>query len=525
MGTFASAGGIAAKHQRQYILAIDQGTTSSRAMVYNTKLRAEGRGQREFPQYFPANGQVEHDPNDIWETTLLACRQAISDAGIQISDIAVIGITNQRETTVVWDKLTGKPIYRAIVWQDRRTASHCQELREKGLEDMVQQRTGLLLDPYFSATKVAWILDHVKGAREKAEAGELAFGTIDSFLLWHLSGGRVHATDATNASRTMLMNLQTREWDTELCDIFSVPLAMLPEIHDNASDFAVADPDLFRPNAPIQFAPQTSSASSNVNDSAIPIGAMIGDQQGALVGQACIQPGQIKSTYGTGCFALVNTGKQPVASENRLLSTLGYQIKGEPTYALEGSIFMAGAIVQWLRDKLGIIKTAAETEQLAEGIDCQQSEILIPAFTGLGAPYWEPNARAAIFGMTRDTGKKQLSAAALRSVALQTRDLLKAMVADGQTIDMIKVDGGMTDNGWFMQALADITGHSVVRADTAEISVRGAAFLAGLEVGLFNSLSDLSKLCGSKGTFSPESSTEDRQQIYKRWLAAVEKVR
>lgn len=522
MSTFASAGGNAAKLQRQYILAIDQGTTSSRAMIYNAQLRAQGRGQSEFPQYFPANGQVEHDPSDIWETTLLACRQAIKDAGIQTNDIAVLGITNQRETTVVWDKASGKPIYRAIVWQDRRTAARCQDLRDKGLESLVRERTGLLLDPYFSATKIAWILDHVKGARQKAEAGELAFGTIDSFLLWHLSGGQVHATDATNASRTLLMNLRTREWDTELCEIFAIPSAMLPEIRDNSSAFGIANSELFRQGAPIQFAPQTLA---NKNDSGIPIGAMIGDQQGALVGQACIEPGQIKSTYGTGCFALVNTGDKPVSSEHRLLSTLGYQIDGKPTYALEGSIFMAGAIVQWLRDKLGIIQSAAETEQLAEGIDSQQSEILIPAFTGLGAPYWDPNARAAIFGMTRDTGKKQLAAAALRSVALQTRDLLKAMVADGQTIDTIKVDGGMTDNGWFMQALADITGHSVVRADTAEISVRGAAFLAGLEVGMFSSLSDLAKLCGSKGTFSPQSTKAERQQQYERWLAAVEKVR
>ncbi|RUO37745.1 glycerol kinase [Aliidiomarina shirensis] len=522
MSTFASAGGSAAKHQGQYILAIDQGTTSSRAMIYNTKLRAQGRGQSEFPQYFPANGQVEHDPSDILETTLLACRKAIKDAGIQVTDIAVIGITNQRETTVVWDKASGKPIYRAIVWQDRRTAAHCQTLREQGCEALVQERTGLLLDPYFSATKIAWILDHVKGARQKAEAGELAFGTIDSFLLWHLSGGQVHATDATNASRTLLMNLHTREWDSELCETFGVPSEMLPEIKDNASAFGVANPDLFREGASIRFSPQNADKHETAG---IPIGAMIGDQQGALVGQACIEPGQIKSTYGTGCFALVNTGDKPVKSEHRLLSTLGYQIDGKPTYALEGSIFMAGAIVQWLRDKLGIIQTAAETEQLAEGIDCEQSEILIPAFTGLGAPYWDPNARAAIFGMTRDTGKKQLAAAALRSVALQTRDLLQAMVADGQTIDMIKVDGGMTDNGWFMQALADITGHSVVRADTAEISVRGAAFLAGLEVGLFNSFNELTKLCGSKGTFTPESSKADRQHLHKRWLAAIAKVR
>lgn len=505
----------------QLILAIDQGTTSSRAMVYNRKLRAIGRGQMEFAQYFPANGYVEHDPLDIWQSTLQACRSAIADAGVQPSDIKVIGITNQRETTVVWDRKTGKPLHRAIVWQDRRTAPQCASMREAGHEAMVQERTGLLLDPYFSASKIAWVLENVSGARSKAEAGELAFGTIDTFLLWHLSGGRVHATDATNAARTSLMNLATRQWDAELCELFSVPQSMLPAIRDNASAFGVADPTLFSNNQPGQFAGANASELSQ----GILIGAMIGDQQGALVGQACIAPGQIKSTYGTGCFALVNTGNKPVFSKHRLLTTLAYQINGEPTYALEGSIFMAGAIVQWLRDKLGIIQSAAETEKLAEGIDYQQSELLIPAFTGLGAPYWQPDARAAIFGMTRDTGKKQLAAAALRSVALQTRDLLLAMVKDGQTIDVVKVDGGMTDNGWFMQALADITGHSVLRADNAEISVRGAAFLAGLQAAMYSSVTELNALCGSKGCFNPTITSKDRDAFYQRWLAGVEKIR
>lgn len=490
---------------KTYILAIDQGTTSSRAMLYNARLQVVGRGQFEFKQYFPANGYVEHDPEEIWQTTLQACRQALTDANVQAHDVAAIGITNQRETSVVWDRKTGKPIHRAIVWQDRRTAEQCRQLQQANHEPWVQKRTGLLLDPYFSATKVAWMLDHVKGARARAEAGELAFGTIDCFLLWRLTKGQVHATDATNASRTQLMNLSSRQWDSELCELFAVPMAMLPSIEDNAHHFGVAD--------------------SSWLGADIPITAMIGDQQGALVGQACLEPGHIKSTYGTGCFALVNTGQEQVHSEHRLLTTLGYQLNGQPTYALEGSIFMAGAIVQWLRDKLGIIQTAAETERLAEGVPCDQSELLIPAFTGLGAPYWDPDARAAIFGMTRDTGKKQLAAAALRSVALQTRDLLQAMVEDGQTIETVKVDGGMTDNGWFMQALADITGYTVLRADTAEITARGAAFLAGLEVGLFKQLHDLQQLCRTKGTFSAEITSNERDKLYQRWLAAVAKVR
>lgn len=490
---------------KSYILAIDQGTTSSRAMLYNARLQVVGRGQFEFKQYFPANGYVEHDPEEIWQTTLKACRQALSDANVQAQDVAAIGITNQRETSLVWDRKTGKAIYRAIVWQDRRTAETCRTLQREGHEAWVQERTGLLLDPYFSATKVAWILDQVPGARARAENGDLAFGTIDCFLLWRLTNGQVHATDATNASRTQLMDLRSRAWDSELCDLFRVPQALLPEIRDNASDFGHTNTNWF--------------------GAEIPITAMIGDQQGALVGQACLQPGQIKSTYGTGCFALVNTGEYLVKSENRLLTTLGYQLDGQPTYALEGSIFMAGAIVQWLRDKLGVIQTAAETERLAEGVPCDQSELLIPAFTGLGAPYWDPDARAAIFGMTRDTGKKQLAAAALRSVALQTRDLLQAMVEDGQAIETLKVDGGMTDNGWFMQALADITGYPVLRADTAEITARGAAFLAGLHAGLFKQLHDLQQLCRSKGTFTPEITSNDRDKLYQRWLAAVAKVR
>jgi len=487
------------------ILAIDQGTTSSRAIVYDQKLNQLGHGQFEFPQYFPENGWVEHDPDAIWDSTIKACRKAIQDCGRQAYEIACIGITNQRETTVVWDRKTGKPISRAIVWQDRRTSSFCNELKEQGHEELFQKRTGLLLDPYFSGTKLRWILDNVDGARRKAENGDLCFGTIDCYLLWRLTDGEAHATDASNASRTLLMNLETRQWDSELLEILNIPEGLLPEIRDNASDFGTTSRELFGVS--------------------IPVCSMVGDQQAALMGQGCIDEGQVKSTYGTGCFALVNTGSNALQSDNRMLTTLAWQLGGEPTYALEGSIFMAGAVVQWLRDKLGILQEAAESEKLAEGIPYSQSEMLIPAFTGLGAPYWDPEARAALFGMTRNTGRREISAAALRSVAYETRDLLRAMIADGQDIDELRVDGGMTDNGWFMQALADITGHPVLRSNSKETTVRGAAFLAGLQAGLFESLQDIQEFCSSKGRFKPEISEAQRDELYDRWLAAVEKVR
>lgn len=500
--------------QGRYILALDQGTTSSRAMVYRAtddSFNVVGRGQHEFDQHFPDDGWVEHNPEDIWQTTLDACKDAIKEAGIDVSDVIGIGITNQRETTVVWERDSGKPIYPAIVWQDRRTAPYCRKLKEDKHEAMVQERTGLLLDPYFSGTKIHWILENVDGARERAKAGELCFGTIDSFLLWRLTDGKIHATDATNASRTLLMNIETREWDDELLALFDIPKSLLPEIRDNADDFGDVACSVLSPDS-------KSNAS-------IPVLAMIGDQQGALFGQACFSEGQMKSTYGTGCFALVNTGDRPRVSENRLLSTMAYQLEGKPTYALEGSIFMAGAIVQWLRDKLGIIEEAAETESLSEGVSWQQSEMLIPAFTGLGAPYWDPDARAALFGMTRDTGRSQIAAAALRSVTLQTRDLLQAMDDDGQAVEELRVDGGMTENNWFMQALADMTGHPVLRANTTETTVRGAALLAGLQAGVFSDLEQIAAFCRADDRWSPDLDQETRDKVYSRWLAAVEKVR
>lgn len=488
-----------------YILAIDQGTTSSRALIFDTRLQVVTSAAEEFTQYFPHSGWVEHDPDELWQSTLTSCQQALSDADLEAGDIACIGLTNQRETTLVWERNTGKPLYRAIVWQDRRTAKRCAELKTAGHEDDIQTRTGLLLDPYFSATKIAWILDNVEGAREQAENGELCFGTVDSYLLWKLTDGQVHATDVTNASRTLLMNLETRQWDDTLLELFNIPRSMLPDIRDNACDFGISSKALLGTEIPIQ--------------------AMIGDQQGALVGQACVHPGMLKSTYGTGCFALLNTGSDIVRSSHRLLSTMAYQLNGKPCYALEGSIFMAGATIQWLRDKLGIIRAAAESEELADGIDYDQDEILIPAFTGLGAPYWDPDARAAIFGMTRNTGRKEIAAAALRSVALQSLDLVTAMEQDGQAVGKLRVDGGMTENNWFMQALADITGRPVERAATSEATASGAAFLAGLQNGLFEQIDNIRQLHSVDGEFDCQLDADQRQSIHQRWLAAVTKVR
>jgi glycerol kinase len=488
-----------------YLLAIDQGTTSSRAIVYNRRLDPLASAGQEFTQHFPRDGWVEHDAEDIWQTTLASCHQALSNASIESHQITALGITNQRETTLLWDRKTGAPLHRAIVWQDRRTSEQCSQLKAEGHEAMVQQRTGLRLDPYFAGTKLAWLLDNLEGARERAEAGELCFGTVDCFLLWRLTGGKVHATDASNASRTLLMNLQTRQWDDDLLQLLNIPRELLPDICDNTHDFGTTDPALF--------------------GSAIPICAMVGDQQGALVGQACTSPGMLKSTYGTGCFALLNTGQDPVQSNHRLLTTLAYQVNGVPTYALEGSIFMAGAIIQWLRDALGILDTAAQSEWLARSVDYSQSEIMVPAFTGLGAPYWEPEARAAIFGMTRDTRRNQLAAAALRSVAYQSDDLLRAMAEDGQPVATLRVDGGMTDNQWFLQALADITGCPIERAAVAESTALGAAFLAGLHAGVFNSIEDMSRLHSCNARYQPAINSDQREKLRARWLAAVAKVR
>jgi glycerol kinase len=395
-----------------YILAIDQGTTSTRGMIFDSAMVVAASEQQEFTQHFPHSGWVEHDPRDLWDTTLATCRGAIKSAGISASEIAAIGITNQRETTIVWDKRTGEPIHNAIVWQDRRTADQCRILRDAGHEEMITARTGLLIDPYFSSTKLKWILDHVDGARARAAKGELLFGTVDSFLIWKMTGGVAHVTDATNAARTMLYDIRKGRWSKTICDLLNIPMQMLPEVKDCAADFGQTQADLF--GAPISIC------------------GVAGDQQAATVGQACFQPGMMKSTYGTGCFALLNTGETPVNSQNRLLTTIAYQLDGKPTYALEGSIFVAGAAVQWLRDGLQIITDAAQTQVLAEQADLHQNVVLVPAFVGFGAPYWNPDSRGAAFGLTRSTGPAEMAKAALESVGYQTRDLLEAMSADWQ---------------------------------------------------------------------------------------------
>jgi glycerol kinase len=451
-----------------FILALDQGTTSSRAILFRDDMTVAAIAQQEFAQHYPASGWVEHEPEDLWQTTLATAREALAKAGATAADVAGIGITNQRETTLVWDRITGQAIHRAIVWQDRRTADLCARLKREGEEAFVTDRTGLLLDPYFSGTKIAWILDHVAGARARAERGELAFGTVDCWLLWKLTGGKVHATDATNASRTLLFDIHTGAWSDDLLQRFNVPRALLPEVKDCAADFGFTDPDLF--------------------GGAIAIRGMAGDQQAATIGQACFAPGMMKSTYGTGCFALINIGDQPLRSRNRLLTTIAYQLGGKRTYALEGSIFVAGAAVQWLRDGLGIIKHASETGPLAEAADPKQNVYLVPAFVGLGAPFWDAEARAALYGMTRNTGPKELARAALESVCYQTLDLLEAMRADwsqgGAAQTVLRVDGGMTASDWTMQRLADILNAPVDRPTIGETTALGAAYLAGLAAGL-----------------------------------------
>ncbi|MCC5976290.1 MAG: glycerol kinase GlpK, partial [Rubellimicrobium sp.] len=451
-----------------HVLAIDQGTTSSRAILFDGTMRPVATAQEEFPQHFPRSGWVEHDPSDIWSSVASTCRGAIEKAGLGPGDIAAIGITNQRETVVVWDKATGTPLYNAIVWQDRRTAPLCDSLRAEGFEAEVTLRTGLLLDPYFSATKLAWILEQVEGARARAVKGEVLFGTVDCFLIWKLTGGRVHATDATNAARTMLYNIREGRWDATICDRLGIPMAMLPDVRDCAGDFGTTRPDLFGAELPIR--------------------GVAGDQQAATIGQACFQPGMLKSTYGTGCFALLNTGEVPVASRNRLLTTIAYQLDGRPTYALEGSIFIAGAVVQWLRDGLKIIRAASETQALAEAADPGQSVYVVPAFTGLGAPHWDPDARGAIFGLTRNSGPAEIARAALESVGFQTLDLLEAMQADWQGEGpgaVLRVDGGMAASDWTMQFLADILDAPVDRPRVFETTALGAAWLAGMGAGVY----------------------------------------
>lgn len=486
-----------------HILALDQGTTSSRAIVFDAGFRVLAVAQAEFPQIYPRPGWVEHDPTEIWATVTGTARAAIEKAGLTAADIACIGITNQRETTLVWDRATGEPIHNAIVWQDRRTADTCDAMRAGGMEAEVTAKTGLLLDPYFSATKVKWLLDHVEGARARAERGDLCFGTVDSFLIWKLTGGAVHATDATNAARTMLYDIGAGRWDAGLCEALGVPMAMLPQVRDCAADYGTARPDLFgRP---------------------IPITGVAGDQQAATVGQACFSPGMMKSTYGTGCFALLNTGAERVASTNRLLTTIAYQLRGRPTYALEGSIFIAGAVVQWLRDGLKMIRAASETQALAEAADPAQGVVLVPAFTGLGAPYWRPDCRGAIYGLSRNSGPAELARAALESVGYQTRDLLEAMRADwpGAAQGVLRVDGGMARSDWAMQFLSDILAAPVDRPRVTETTALGAAFLAGMQAGLCGGPEDFARTWALERRFEPAMDEADRAARYARWGRAV----
>ncbi len=486
------------------ILAIDQGTTSTRAIVFDLEGRIVASDQQEFPQHFPASGWVEHDPEDLGCSTLSVCRNALSRAEAAGTEVVTAGITNQRETTLVWDRHTGEPIHNAIVWQDRRTAGRCAALREAGHEALVTARTGLLIDPYFSATGIAWILDNVDGARRRAAARELAFGTVDTWLLWRFSGGRVRATDATNAGRTLLFDIHEQRWDQDLLDLFDVPRALLPEVLDCAAEFAVSEPEHL--------------------GRALPIRGVAGDQHAAMVGQTCFRPGTVKSTYGTGCFALLNTGERPVRSRHRLLTTLAYRIAGKPTYALEGSIFVAGAAVQWLRDELGIIPTAAATEQLAGSVGEDHGVYLVPAFTGLGAPHWDAEARGALFGLTRSTGPAEIARAALEAVCYQTGDLAVAMAGDaGAGLRTLRVDGGMAANDWFLQRLADLTGLPVERPQTIETTALGAAYLAGLGHGIWQSLDEVTRQWQVARRFEPTLAERDRERRIAGWQDAVQR--
>ncbi|MEM6818503.1 MAG: glycerol kinase GlpK [Pseudomonadota bacterium] len=491
--------------KKSYILAIDQGTTSSRAVVFDANLEVVASAQQEFAQHFPQSGWVEHDAEEIWDSVVTVCREALNNAGISAAEVASIGITNQRETTIVWDRETGKPISRAIVWQDRRTAEICRGLAGEGHGPVVERKTGLRLDPYFSATKLAWILDHTEGARERADAGQLAFGTVDTFVLWRLTGGAVHATDVTNASRTALLDIESQQWDDELLSIFNVPEAVLPEVRDCADDYGVTADDLF--------------------GSAIPIGGIAGDQQAALIGQCCFAPGATKSTYGTGCFVIANSGSSIVRSNNQLLSTIGYRIAGETTYAIEGSIFVAGSAIQWLRDGIRIIDHAKDTADIAESHGIERDVVVVPAFTGLGAPHWDPDARGAIFGLTRGSDRAAIVTATLQSIAYQTADLMGAMKDDGLSPALLRVDGGMVANTWFLQFLADVTRLPIERPANTESTVLGAAALAGLQAGLFDSLDALTKVRAVDHSASPVMPDADAAQLMQSWHSAVARTR
>jgi glycerol kinase len=486
------------------LLAIDQGTSSSRAIAFSTAGEMLAIEQQPFEQIYPSLGWVEHDAEVIWATVMSTGRRVLQQLRAAAQTVAAVGITNQRETTVVWDRRSGAPLYNAIVWQDRRTADRCRELNRGNTEAELNGKTGLLLDPYFSATKIAWILDHVQGARDAAKAGHIAFGTIDSFLLWRLSGGRLHATDATNASRTALYDIHKGRWDEALCELFDVPRSCLPEVRDSAGDFGNID--------------------KSVLGQTLAVRGVAGDQQAALVGQACFAAGDVKSTYGTGAFLVLNTARRPVPSKNRLLSTIAYQLKGEVTYALEGSILSAGTAIQWLRDGLGLIGQASEVEALAASVTGSGGVYLVPAFTGLGAPHWDPDARGALVGLTRASNRGEIARAALDSVAYQTHDLLEAMAADGMRPGLLKVDGGMAQNKLFMQRLADILGVPIQRPMITESTAFGAACLAGLGCGIYRSLQDIAALAKPAARFEPQAAAERETQI-KGWRDAVRRVR
>lgn len=489
----------------RFLLALDQGTTSTRAILFDADGAARASAQVELPQIYPQPGWVEHDPEEIWRATVSVLKRALANARAAPSDIAAIGITNQRETTVLWDRASGKPVHNAIVWQDRRTAGWCRDMARSVGDDELGRRTGLLFDAYFSGSKIAWLLDNVAGARDAADRGRLAFGTVDSFLLWRLTGGAVHATDATNASRTMLFNLRTQDWDPDLLQAFKIPRAILPAVRDSAAAFGATPRELL--GAPV------------------PIAGIAGDQQAATIGQACFKPGMIKSTYGTGCFVVLNTGGTAVRSKNRLLTTLAYRLDGRPTFALEGSIFVSGAAIQWLRDGLKLIPHAADSEALARGIPHTSGVYLVPAFTGLGAPYWDPDARGAILGLTRDTGIAEIVRAGLEATVYQTRDLMAAMASDGASPAAIRVDGGMAVNDWVMQFLADQLDLVVERPTVTETTALGAAYLAGLTVGAFASVDDIARRWRRAGKFTPEMDAATRDRLYAGWRDAVRRVR
>jgi glycerol kinase len=489
----------------KFLLAIDQGTSSSRTVIYDHDARVVASDQQEFPQLYPKPGWVEHDPEEIWHTVESVTRAAMSEAGASAADITGIGITNQRETTLVWDRNSGRCVYNAIVWQDRRTAEHCESLRAGGNEDSVIDKTGLRLDPYFSATKLAWILDNIDGVRARAEHGELAFGTVDTYLLWRLTGGRVHATDATNASRTLLFNIHTQRWDDELLDMFVVPASLLPEVRDCAAEFGETDTAAF--------------------GGSVPVLGMAGDQQAALIGQAGFTEGTTKSTYGTGCFVISNTGTRAARSRNQLITTVANRFDGAVSYGLEGSVFVAGSAIQWLRDELGIIERAPDTEAIAQRTGVVRDVHVVPAFAGLGAPYWDPLARGAIVGLTRGSGRDAIVTATLQAVAYQTNDLIAAMADDGITPSVIRVDGGMVANNWFLQFLADVLGIPVERPGNVESTVLGAAYLAALQSGIIESVDDLAKLWRRDALFEPAMPGEQREELLEGWSTAVDRVR